>query len=82
MVLRFYKGGPRAIKGRVCWVSPAPDPLNRDSGFTNGCVVALDAGAEIPDDTYVMADLRMSQEPSSIVTSMGQNITALLPIEE
>ena len=72
MTLRFYPGGPRAVRGYAFWVTAEGD---------NGCDVAFCAGAKIPWETYAHADGRVSQERTPD-DRLGLNRTALLPIEE
>ena len=73
MTLRFYPGGPWAVKGTLCW---------EDSYGVNGCYVVRCAGVEIPRDTYKAADGNVSQGRWLLAPSVGYNYTALLPIEE
>ena len=70
MVLRFYPGGPRAIRGTSYWRTP---------NCSSGCWVARQMGASIPESTYTDADHHFSQW---WVGCGGVNFTALLPIEE
>ena len=70
MVLRFYPGGPQAIRGTVCWRT-----RNRISGWW----IAWRVGAHISRDTYGDADPHFPQEWYGWG---GVNRTALLPIEE
>ena len=70
MVLRFYRGGPVAVRGNLHWL--AADDMY-------GCVVAKEAGVRIPPSTYLNADPEVSQFPCG---RLGLNYTALLPIEE
>lgn len=86
-MLRFYKGGPRAVKGAFFWMVPSVmfgtgGKRIRISDY--GCFVARHAGAEIPPDTYCGADKDFSQEAYVHVNGRkkGHNMTALLPIEE
>ena len=76
MVLRFYTGGPQAIRGTVYWRT-----RNRISAveWVSGCWIAWRVGAHIPRDTYGDADPHLSQERHGWG---GVNRTALLPIEE
>ena len=71
MTLRFYRGGPVAVRGYEWWVTA-------DGSF--GCSVAIGVGAIIPRTTYLDADPGMSQGRDS--DAAGLNKTALLPIEE
>ena len=70
MVLRFYRGGPVAVRGRLFWVSA--DGLG-------GCCLASKVGANIPTNAYFRADPAVSQ---GWYGRVGVNDTALLPIEE
>ena len=70
MVLRFYPGGPQAIRGSAYW---------RTRNHISGCWIARRVGAHIPRDTYGDADPHLSQEWYG---RGGVNRTALLPIEE
>ena len=77
MTLRFYAGGPRAIRGTFYWVA---------SEYCNGCKVARMAGADIPSDTYNDADSKVSQYLGTLSflfpRSHGANHTAILPLED
>ena len=70
MTLRFYRGGPVAVRGYEWWVSA-------DGLF--GCGVANAVGAVIPASTYIDADPDVSATRDG---ETGTNRTALLPIEE
>ena len=72
MVLRFYPGGPQAVRGTFYWTTRA--------GVT-GCDIAESVGAPIPRSTYRHAYLSRSQNQSTF-GDWGVNDTALLPIEE
>ena len=73
MVLRFYPGGPRAVKGTLYWEA---------SDGVEGCIIARFAGVIIPRDTYMAADGDVSQRRWLSTPKLGYNYTALLPIEE
>jgi hypothetical protein len=52
MVLRFYRKGPRAVKGmEEFWLVHPAD--SQDGWLTVGCDVACEVEANIPYDTYV-----------------------------
>ena len=71
MTLRFYPGGPHAMRGYAYWVT---------ADWNSGCYVAHCAGAQIPWQTYDAADVMVSQERTAD-RRKGFNRTALLPIE-
>ena len=82
MTLRFWVGGPVAVKGTERFMEDFGDGrywTNRKG--TAGCVIAARAGARIPRDTYVRADPAYSQL-LSLTNGVGFNDTALLPLEE
>ena len=84
MVLRYYRGGPRATAGKCFWLVHRQDRAIRDEHYsfvTFGCDVAARQGADIPDDTYYRADPKISQALSTIDDEIGENDTAILPLE-
>ena len=72
MTLRFYPGGPRAVRGYDHWV---------DANGNNGCDIVMFTGAKIPWQTYHNADPRVSQREKYNDSRIGHNDTALIPIE-
>ena len=75
-MLRFYPGGPQAIRGNAFW-------LTRNG--TWGCDVTRDVGVTIPSNTYGHADPELSQVVWTPLWDNGRpvglNCTALLPVE-
>ena len=82
MTLRFWVGGPVAVKGMERFMEDFGDgDYWMDRKGTAGCVIAARAGARIPRDTYERADPAYSQL-QSLTNGVGFNDTALLPLEE
>ena len=77
MTLRFYAGGPRAIRGARYWETP---------DCYTGCDIAYMVGADIPWDTYDRADPKVSQFLGALELISnhpnGRNHTAILPLED
>ena len=72
MKLVAYLGGPRVRAGDYYW-------LYRRGHYVEGLCGAADrAGADIPSDTYLEADIQVSAIDSVI---RGVNTTAILPLE-
>ena len=83
MKLVLYLGGPRAVVDDPFWscIVPGSSP-----GYHRpACYVAIDAGVDIPADTYKRADPKVSQYQWPIWDgkgrSIGENVTAILPME-
>ena len=78
MRLVLYLGGPRAVEGEYYWMGA--DKLHPD---WRACLTAAAVGADIPVDTYTLADPTVSAyiNGTTLGKFYGVNYTAILPLE-
>lgn len=72
----LWKRGPEVEPLEWFWGQETPLP---DSGYA--CYMARKDGFEIPSDTYIWADPKISQSRYEIAPKRGHNRTAILPWE-
>ena len=79
MPLHYWIGGPRAKKGDYYWKVFRGTQRKYSLICPYACLLSKKMGVKIPRDTYVRANVAVSQKKDS---SEVKNDTAILPLEE